>query len=136
MDYPVEGSCQCGQVTYSLLEPPLAIAACHCKQCQRQSTSAFSITALVHADAVRFDGELSEWSRVSASGNTTTAWFCPLCGNHIYHVNSGYPDSILLKPATLADTSLVKPTMHVWVSEKQAWFEIPPGVVVFDTQPA
>lgn len=135
MKYPITGACQCGQVTYTLSKPPLAVAACHCKQCQKLSTSAFSITAMVDVDAIEFSGEMKEWRRVADSGNISVAKFCPTCGNHIYHFNPRVPTKIMLKPSTLADTSLINPTIHVWVSEKQAWYSIPEGVVVFDTQP-
>lgn len=59
--YPISGSCQCGQVTYTLREPPIAVAACHCIQCQKLSASAFSITAMVQSDAFEVIRELSEW---------------------------------------------------------------------------
>lgn len=135
MEYPLKGSCQCGGVTYELRQPPLAIAACHCRQCQKLSTSAFSITAMVEASAVEFSGEMREWSRVADSGNTTTAKFCPTCGNHIYHYSPCHPDKVMLKPSTLADTGMIRPTIHVWVREKQDWYSIPAGVQVFETQP-
>ena len=56
MTFPIQGSCQCGQVTYKLLSEPLMVVACHCKECQKLSTSAFSITALVNAGTVEFIG--------------------------------------------------------------------------------
>lgn len=135
MKYPVNGACQCGQVTYKLHEPPIAIAACHCSQCQKLSTSAFSITAMVDSKAIEFNGELKEWSRVADSGNTAIARFCPTCGNHIYHLNPNHPDRIMLKPSTLDDTSIINPTIHVWAQEKQDWYEVPRGVTVLETQP-
>jgi hypothetical protein len=119
MTYPIGGSCQCGGVTYTLSEPPIVIAACHCKQCQKLSTSAFSITAMVSASAIEFAGEMKEWRRAADSGSTSAAKFCPTCGNHIYHFNPADPSRIMLKPSTLADTSLINPTIHVWVREKQ-----------------
>lgn len=42
LQFPIQGSCQCGAITYQLLEAPLLVAACHCKECQKLSTSAFS----------------------------------------------------------------------------------------------
>lgn len=71
--YPIKGSCQCGNVQYELLEEPLFVAACHCKECQKLSTSAFSITAMVRADGVKFKGEMKSWSRIADSGNTSGA---------------------------------------------------------------
>jgi len=135
MTYPLTGACQCGGVSYQLHQPPLAIAACHCKQCQKLSTSAFSITAMVEASAIEFSGEMREWSRVADSGNTSIARFCPVCGNHIYHFSSQHPDKVMLKPSTLADTRVIQPSIHVWVSQKQDWVTIPEGVLSFDTQP-
>ena len=134
MTYPIEGSCQCGGVTYKLLEPPIKVLACHCRECQKLSTSAFSITALVKASSVEFSGEMAEWQRMADSGNVNGANFCPTCGNRIYHFNPADPDHIKLKPSTLADTSIIQPTTHLWVSQKQDWYQIPEGVEVFDKQ--
>ena len=135
MNYPVEGSCQCGGVKYRLLSEPLMVVACHCRECQKLSTSAFSITAVVNADSVEFQGEMKEWRRTAESGNVNGAKFCPICGNRIYHFNPEEPDKIKLKPSNLSDTSIIRPTVHVWVSQKQDWYTLPEGVAVFDRQP-
>lgn len=135
MEYPINGSCQCGQVTYKLKMPPIAIAACHCTQCQKLSTSAFSVTAMIDSNALEVNGELKEWSRVAESGSTCMAKFCGTCGNHIYHCDPSNPHHIMLKPSTLEDSSVINPSIHVWVSEKQDWYQIPEGVIAFDTQP-
>lgn len=135
MEYPVNGSCLCGQVTYTLREPPAAIAACHCKQCQTLSTSAFSISAMVNAPSLEVSGELKEWQRTAASGQVSAARFCPACGTHIYHFNPAQPDTLMLKLSSLADTSAINPTIHVWVQEKQDWYDIPDDAMAFDTQP-
>ena len=135
MSYPIEGACQCGGVKYRLLEEPLMVVACHCKECQKLSTSAFSITAMVKASSLEFEGDMAEWSRPADSGNISSAKFCPTCGNRIYHFNPDEPDMIKLKPSTLSDTSIISPAAHLWVSEKQDWYEIPEGVKVFEKQP-
>jgi len=90
---------------------------------------------MVDSKTIEIDGELNEWRRIADSGNEAAAKFCPICGNHIYHFNPNHPDKIMLKPSTLTDTSIIKPTIHVWVREKQDWYQIPEGVMVFDTQP-
>lgn len=136
MKYPIEGSCQCGQVTYTLKEAPIKVLACHCTECQKLATSPYSVTALFSADAIEFQGELSEWSRPSYSGNTSSAKFCPGCGNRIYHFNPADLSivKLKLKPVNLADDKLFEPTVHVWVSEKLSWVQIPEGVKAFDKQ--
>lgn len=134
IQYPLHGSCQCGNVTYTLKAPPLMIAACHCRECQKLSTSAFSITAIVRADTVEFAGEMSDWSRSSDSGNINAAKFCPTCGNRIYHYNPADKTTIKLKPTNLSDTRIINPSVHIWVSEKQDWYQLPAGVKTFEKQ--
>lgn len=86
-------------------------------------------------DSVKFQGKMKSWSRIADSGNTSGAMFYPTCGNRIYHFDPNEPDKLKLKPSNLSDTSIINPTIHVWVSEKQAWYQIPDGVKVFDKQP-
>ncbi len=45
------GGSQCGAVRYDVSEEPLKIYICHCRECQRQSASAFGISVIVPADA-------------------------------------------------------------------------------------
>lgn len=136
MEFPIKAACQCGQLTYTLFEKPKMVLACHCTECQKLSTSPFSVTAIVAASGIEFQGELSEWSRSADSGNTNSAKFCPHCGNRIYHYN---PDDLgtiklKLKPVNLPESSIFEPSAHVWVSEKVSWYQIPLGVKVFDKQ--
>ncbi len=133
--YPIKGACQCGSVSYTLLAEPDMVVACHCKACQKLSTSAFSLTAMVDAANIVFAGEMHDWSRVADSGNISAAKFCPKCGNRLYHFNPNTPDKIKLKPTTLEDTSILNPAAHIWVSEKQDWFVIPEGTKTFAKQP-
>lgn len=132
-EYPVNGRCQCGSVRYQLLEPPLKVIACHCKECQTLSTSAFSITSMIKAESIKFEGEMHEWERSSDSGNRNVARFCPNCGNRIYHINPDQPEVIKLK-GRLENSDHVQPTAHIWLSEKQDWYEVPDDVDKHNTQ--
>lgn len=137
MKYPIEGSCQCGQVTYTLHKPPKMVQACHCTECQKLSTSPFSVTAIIETDAIEFRGELKEWSRIADSGNWNVAKFCPDCGNRIYHYNPADMATVKLKliPVKLDDDTIFEPQRHVWVQEKKSWYPLPEGVKLYDTQP-
>jgi hypothetical protein len=137
MAYPIAGSCQCGQVTYSLNAAPKMVLACHCTECQKLSTSPFSVTAIVASSDIAFSGNLKEWGRPAESGNRSHARFCPNCGNRIYHFNPNDLSTVKLKlkPVNIDDDSLFEPTAHVWVCEKLSWYQIPKGATVFDKQP-
>lgn len=137
MSYLVEGACQCGQVSYKLHQPPKMVLACHCIECQKLSTAPFSVTAIVATEDIEISGELKEWARLAESGNKNYAKFCPDCGNRVYHYN---PDDqstlkLKLKASSPNDHSVFEPSAHVWVSEKQDWYQIPEGVKTFDKQP-
>ena len=38
------GGCQCGAVRYAISAAPLRLIACHCRECQKQSASAFGMS--------------------------------------------------------------------------------------------
>jgi len=137
MEFPIKGSCQCGQLTYKLFEKPKMVLACHCTECQKLSTSPFSVTAVVASTAIEFKGDLNEWCRDTDSGNKNHAKFCPTCGNRIYHYNPADPATIKLKlkPINLEDSQIFEPSAHVWVCEKLNWYQIPKDVEVFEKQP-
>ncbi|XAW88343.1 GFA family protein [Vibrio sp. CDRSL-10 TSBA] len=136
MQFPIHASCQCGQVTYQLHAAPMKVMACHCKECQKLSTAPYSITALVAAKDIEFNGEMTEWGRIAESGNHNLGFSCVRCSNRIYHLNPAQPEVIKLKlrPVDLEDDRLFEPTAHVWVSEKMSWLTLPSGVAVFDKQ--
>ena len=46
------GFCSCGAVNYRLTSAPMFVHCCHCKDCQRQTGSAFVLNALIEADRV------------------------------------------------------------------------------------
>ena len=137
MEYPIKGSCQCGQLTYELYKKPNMVVACHCTECQKMATSPFSITAVVTSSTIEFKGDLQEWSRSSDSGNKNNAKFCPTCGNRIYHYDPSNLDTIKLKlkPINLTAAEVFEPSAHIWVSEKLSWYQIPNGMKIFEKQP-
>ncbi len=133
--FSATGRCQCGNITYQLTAAPLFTGVCHCGECQKLSAGAFSVTMVLAAEHFSVTGELKRWQRKADSGNDNVAFFCPECGNRIYHMNPDQPEIIKLKPGTLDNSDLIQPTAHVWVSQKQAWVEIPEGVEQFSQQP-
>ena len=48
----LEGECACGAVRYRLAAAPMFVHCCHCRNCQRQTGSAFVLNALLEADRV------------------------------------------------------------------------------------
>ena len=48
-----EGGCACGEVRYRLRSKPMFVHCCHCRDCQRQTGSAFVLNALIETDRVQ-----------------------------------------------------------------------------------
>jgi hypothetical protein len=136
VQYPLYGSCNCGFITYQVTEPFEFQVACHCTQCQKHSQSAFSLTALIAANAFRVTaGTPRQWTKIGDSGTRYVCYFCPQCGNRIYHQNPERPEKVRVKLGTLEDTVHIRPDVHIWTQYKQRWFSLPEGVASFPGQP-
>lgn len=129
------GSCQCGAVTYRAKSAARGYA-CHCLDCQKQSSSAFGISIPMDATDLSVEGDIACFTKTADSGAQTDCYFCPKCGSRIYHEGKGRPGKVTIKGGTLDDTSAIELTGHVWTSRKQAWLDLDPDLPAWETQPA
>ena len=134
MTAPYTGRCQCGSVRYVVTTEPIRVLACHCKECQRQSGSAFGMSLPVKKDSLAVTGPTKQFSRIAESGNEVTGVFCPECGVRIYHVLKSAPDVVSIKPGTLDETHWLQPELFIWVKSAQGWVPVPTGVKVLEKQ--
>ena len=136
MKLPANGACQCGNVTYRVTEEPLVTVACHCLDCQKLSTAAFSMTMMLRRTGFELTGgDMNSWERPTEAGGTAICWFCPICSNRIYHENPAMPEFIRLKPGTLEDRSALVPQAHVWACREQPWLKQYAELPRIDRQP-
>ena len=129
------GSCQCGAIHYSVRGEPLMTYACHCRDCQRRTGSAFSMGTIYPLSALSVTGELSAWERRSEDGTANTRYSCARCGNVIYGIGDNAPDLIKLQPGTLEDQGGISVDAHIWVRSAQPWISLPVHTLRYDTQP-
>ncbi|MEE1877029.1 GFA family protein [Altererythrobacter litoralis] len=124
------GGCLCGQVRYELTADPLMCLTCHCKNCQRQAGSAYSIIVGVPEGALKVEGEVKTFNDKGDSGGTVQRQFCPDCGSPLFSLVEASPGLVWVKAGTLDDTSAIKPSLHVYTKSKQDWVELGdiPGV--------
>jgi hypothetical protein len=132
MPAPYTGGCQCGSVRYVLTMEPIRLGACHCKECQRQSGSAFGLAMPIKKDSLTVTGPTKQFTRVADSGNEVTGVFCSECGVRIYHMLKSMQDVLSLKPGTLDDTSWLRPGYFIWLRSAQGWVPVPNGVETFE----
>ena len=132
---PMTGRCQCGELTYRVTVMPLTVYACHCTECQKQSSSAYGMSMPVPRTGFTVTGDLAYWQRVSDDGNKVNCAFCPACGTRIFHEPSRNRDIINVKPGTLDHTKWLTPVGHLWTSSAQNGTHIPDNVLVYSRQP-
>ena len=124
------GACQCGAIRYSIDGEVYRLNVCHCRDCQRQSGSAFGMSLIIRPDAFRLgSGTLKEFQTTADSGRRKTCAFCPECGVRIYNATSAL---MAIKAGTLDDTSSLNPDAHYWTKRKQSWTPLPAEIPCFE----
>lgn len=128
------GGCLCGQVRYSVDGDAAMQVNCHCKNCQRQSGSAFSTIMGVAQDGLTIEGEFKTYDDQGESGEAVLRDFCPNCGSPLFSRVAVAPGLVFIKVGTLDDTSNFAPAMHLWSRSKQHWVDLA-GQLAFETNP-
>jgi hypothetical protein len=132
---PLTGGCQCGVLRYVVTAEPLALYVCHCRECQKQSASAFGISLLVPSTAFSLTaGEPRTWSRQTDSGRTLRCMFCPGCGSRVWHA-SPTSDTISVKGGSLDHPVDLTAAVHIWTSRKLSGVVVPQGAAQFPGEP-
>ena len=73
------GGCACAAVRYRLISRPMFVHCCHCRDCQRQTGSAFVLNALIETDRVSLrSGNPEPVTVPTAGGRLQEIYRCPL----------------------------------------------------------
>jgi hypothetical protein len=124
----LDGRCLCGAVQYSCDAEPVFTAVCHCRDCQRQTGTAFSVIVGAPADQFNLSGSLSAHPTVGEDhGKETRRRFCPNCGSPVISESDGFPGVVIIKAGTLDDPSWLEPQIEVWGRSAQPWIPEPEG---------
>jgi hypothetical protein len=133
---PLAGGCQCHAVRYEIRAQPLTLYACHCTECQRQSTGAFSLSMVAPREAVIVvSGKPRMWLRRHQSGRLIDCLFCSECGGRLFHNPHQNPKVTIVKAGTLDDARRLAPVGHIWTASAQGWVSLPEETVRYEGQP-
>lgn len=122
------GGCQCGEVRYVCNGEPLGLYACHCRECQKLSASAFGLSLLVPRVSFRVtEGTAKSWTRPTDSGHSLVCFFCPTCGSRVWHDAPHEPDTITIKAGSLDQPPDLTGAIHIWTSRRLPGVIIPEG---------
>jgi hypothetical protein len=128
----LEGGCACGAIRYRLAAPPMFVHCCHCRDCQRQTGSAFVLNALIEADRMEVRGETSGVPVPTDSGKPHVIHRCPRCQVALWSVYGGRNAIRFVRVGTLDRPSELAPDVHIYTRSKQPWVVLPPEVPAFE----
>ena len=127
-----KASCICGQLAVTCVGPdPERISLCHCKNCQKQTGSAFAIQATFPKEQVTIEGKSTTWKFPVAgakpvvyrncSRTGATFSFCPVCGSTVYYVLDETPGNIGLKVGAFTDPTFPPPMISGFEEYRFPW---------------
>jgi hypothetical protein len=127
------GGCACGIVRYRLGSAPMFVHCCHCRDCQRQTGSAFVINALIETNLVELQsGDPQPFAMPTDSGRPHHIYRCPTCGTAVWSEYGGLKVLRFVRVGTLDDPSALAPDVHIYVRSKLPWVALPEGVPAFE----
>ena len=129
----LEGGCACGALRYRLETAPMFVHCCHCRDCQRQTGSAFVLNALIETDRITLLAGAPEPVPVPTdSGRPHEIWRCPTCRTALWSDYGGRPALRFLRVGTLDEPTALPPDVHIYTRSKLPWITLPNDVPTFE----
>jgi hypothetical protein len=127
------GGCACGAVRYRLGSAPMFVHCCHCRDCQRQTGSAFVINALIETDRIALlSGDPEPVPVPTDSGRPHSIYRCRACRTALWSDYGGRPALRFVRVGTLDDPAALTPDVHIYTRSKLPWVELPKTVPAFE----
>jgi hypothetical protein len=110
------------------------VHCCHCRDCQRQTGSAFALNALIEADRVLLlSGNAEPIAVPTPSGKPHEIYRCSSCRVALWSIYGGVQKLRFVRVGTLDDAAALKPDVHIYVRSKLPWVTLPENVPAFDS---
>jgi hypothetical protein len=126
------GQCECGRVRYRVADAFLYAANCHCSRCRAATGSAFKAFAGIEREKLEITDGLDTLLVFGEQDSNHTR--CGLCGSLLFSV-VGDGAFVHVALGSLVDAPAIRPTKHIFVGSKAAWFEITDDLPQFDELP-
>src|SRR5271165_6642142 len=130
----IEGGCRCGRVRYrATVEKLPNVYACHCRDCQTWSGSAFSVQFILPEDQLEVTGAPALYELTSPDGSRTSRQrACPNCFTRVYNTNTRRPGLAVVRAGTLDRSDELQIVAHIWTKRKMAGIVIPDGLPAWE----
>ena len=125
----ISGGCACGAIRYACSGEPTFALNCHCRDCQRESGSAFIPVLGVPKSAFTvIQGTPRSFTVTADSGYLTARLFCGDCGSPLYGLPSSAPDLVTIRVGSLDDPSVFRPSQNIYTARAQPWDYMDPAL--------
>jgi hypothetical protein len=121
---PVEGSCHCGRVRFTVDEPLTDATACHCVQCRKQSGHFFASANAPKAAVQVTGGEHLTWY---TSSEKVRRGFCGHCGSWLFW-EPIHRDWTSIALGAIDGSTGVELQRHIFVASKGDYYVIGDGL--------
>ena len=129
----LDGGCACGQLRYRLSSKPMFVHSCHCRDCQRQTGSAFVLNALIETNRVGILSGATEAIQVpTESGRPHVIHRCEACKTAIWSHYGGVRLLSFVRVGTIDEPAALPPNVHIYTRSKLPWVTLPEDVPAFE----
>lgn len=104
------------------------VCCCHCRDCHRQTGSAFVINALIETDR----GDLKAVAVPTDSGKPSHIFRCSACQTALWSEYGGLAALRFVRVGTLGDPAQLPPDVHIYVRSMLPWIALPESIPAFD----
>ncbi len=117
----LNGRCECGKVSFTVVNARNTVTICHCSQCRRTSGHLWASTYATFSDLAFLNQEGLEWY---TSSETAKRGFCKFCGSSLfYRMNDEL--GIGIAAGCLESPTGLKLGKHIFVADKGDYDDIP-----------
>ena len=121
----IDGSCHCGDITFTAEINPTQVLICHCTDCQTLSGSAYRTVAPVTGDSFKLlSGTLKTYIKTAADGTRRNQTFCPECRTPIYAGPvTGETGMLGIRVGAIKQRDQLTPANQYYCGSAQEWVQ-------------
>lgn len=126
------GGCACGAIRFRLTSKPMFVNCCHCRDCQRQTGSAFVINAVIETDRIAItQGKPRRVTVPTDSGRPHDIYRCAKCQTALWSDYGRRKVVRFVRVGTLDRPAALKPDAHIFTRSKLPWVVLPKNAPAF-----
>ena len=129
----LRGRCGCNAVAYEVADEFVGAYNCHCSNCRATTGSAFLPWGEIEREKLRIT-KGAESLRLLGDAEAIHEVRCKECWSLVYWTARGGA-YVRIPYGTLIDAPALKPTAHMFVGSKAAWYEIRDDLPQHDEYP-